>query len=70
VPLVIVRREGEGIRVSCGGESIDIVVGKLTETRCTLDCIGPRSLKVERIETGACDDHRQAARGKDSRTRK
>ena len=66
---MIVRREGEGIRVSCGGESIDIVVGKITETRCTLDCTGPRSLKVERIETGDRNDYGQAARGKDSRTR-
>jgi len=67
--LRIVRRDGEGLRITCGTEEIYIVVAKTTEAKCVLDCIGPRSMRVERIENGDRNDYGQAARGPDARPR-
>jgi len=67
--LRIVRRDGQGLRITCGTEEIYIVVAKTTEAKCVLDCIGPRSMRVERIENGDRNDYGQAARGPDARPR-
>lgn len=67
--LRIVRRDGEGLRITCGTEEIYIVVAKTTEAKCVLDCIGPRSMRVERIENGDRNDYGQTARGPDARPR-
>lgn len=67
--LRIVRRDGEGLRITCGTEEIYIVVAKTTEAKCVLDCIGPRSMRVERIENGERNDYGQAARGPHARPR-
>ncbi len=67
--LRIVRRDGEGLRITCGTEEIYIVVAKTTEAKCVLDCIGPRTMRVERIENGGRRDYGQAARGPDARPR-
>jgi len=67
--LRIVRRDGEGLRITCGTEEIYIVVAKTTEAKCVLDCIGPRSMRVERIENGDRNDHGQTARGPHARPR-
>lgn len=67
--LRIVRRDGQGLRITCGTETIYIVVAKTTEAKCVLDCTGPRSMRVERIEIGAGNDYRQATRGAHARPR-
>jgi len=67
--LRIVRRDGEGLRITCGTETIYIVVAKTTEAKCVLDCTGPRSMRVERIEIGDGNDYRQTARGPHARPR-
>lgn len=67
--LKIVRREEEGIRIVCGDQSIVISVSKITPSRCTLDCTGPRSMIVERIDTGDGNDYRSTERSKDTGSR-
>lgn len=66
--LKIVRREEEGIRIVCGDQSIVISVSKITPSRCTLDCTGPRSMIVERI-AGDGNDYRSTERSKDTGSR-
>ena len=65
--------QDEGVDVidigMCGTEEIYIVVAKTTEAKCVLDCIGPRSMRVERIENGDRNDYGQAARGSHARPR-
>lgn len=60
--LRIVRKVGEGILITCGSESVLVTVEKSNGTRCVLDCIGPRSMRIQRIEKGTRNDYGPAKR--------
>jgi hypothetical protein len=39
-----------------------VTVEKSNGTRCVLDCIGPRSMRIQRIEKGTRNDYGPAKR--------
>lgn len=66
--LVVTTKEGSGIEVRYGTETLTIMLSDLTGSKAKLTVDGPRSFKVSRIK-GDHDDHRTSAGCKKSRTR-
>jgi hypothetical protein len=65
--LRIVRKVGEGILITCGSESVLVTVEKSTGAKCVLDCTGPRSMRIQRIDKGTRNDYGSTERSAEAR---
>lgn len=66
--LVVTLKEGGGIEVLHGTETLTITIDSLSSSKTKLTVSGPRSFKVSRFK-GDHDDHRQTEGCEKPRTR-